>query len=435
MKQAIFIVDEIKDNVVVTFLEKFYSKAFNRMISENTMPGWLSEIGKLLHDADSDHITFVSIENFIKNSNTICDGKKDVFYFISCYHNLDTFHVSNFLMMDPDFLDLLTKYNIPIILDTSMEMINHYETAKQVLDDQHWILNFNNGANFRHIKDLKFIIVGSNQIAEPRVNDNKIKKQLINFPGPFFAYNSKGNQLNQMLISQRDQLFNEINNKKIDSNTLVWQSYSKEPRISRSLFYMKMEHENLVNGVGRYSRLLPAKDAFYRDCDRLKLTNLVNTVDFVNSYQISKLDEIKIIDANTFIGVLPFPQKDFMFSVVLETFWPYSLNTFTNTNSFLTEKTAMAIISGVPFIPLGGQHIGTLLKYYGFREYKYLEFCRQPNFLDELSYVANKIKFINSLSVSKKQQVYDIWRHTIQYNYERYLTIDPAAEYLKSFQN
>jgi len=433
MKKAIFIVDDFKDNVVVTFLEKFYSKAFNKMISLDAMPGWMREIGNLLHDADSDYIKFISIENFIKNSDAICDGEKDVFYFISCYHNLDTFHVSNFLMIDPNFLDLLTKYSIPIILDTSMEMNDHYESAKEVLDDHHWILNFNNGLNFSYIKDLKFIIVGSNQIARPIVTANKIKKQFVNFPGPFFSYNSNGNELHQLLISQREQLFKEINNKKIDSNTLVWQSYSKEPRINRSLFYMKVEHENLVNGVGRYSRLLPAKDAFYKHCKRLDLD--IKKMDFVNDYQISKLDEIKIIDADTFVGVLPFPQKDFMFSVVLETFWPVHSGTFANTNSFLTEKTAMAIISGVPFIPLGGQHIGTLLKYYGFREYKYLEFPNQPNFLDELSYVVEKIKFINSLSVSQKQEVYDTWRHTIRYNYDRYLTIDHAEEYLRGIQN
>lgn len=433
MKKAIFIVDNIKDGVVTTFLEKVYSKAINKMISEDTMPGWIREIVSLLHDADSDYITFISIENFIQNRDTICDGKKDVFYFISCYHNLDTFHVANFLMIDPDFLDLLKKYDVPIVLDTSLEMLNHYETARVVLDDCYWILDLNNGLNFRHIKDLKFIIVGSNQIAEPPVNDKKIKKQFVNFPGPFFSYNSKGNELNQLLISQREHLFNEINNKKIDGNTILWQSYSREPRISRSLFHMKMEHENLVNGIGRYSRLLPAKDAFYRDCDRLHLN--IEEMDFVNEYQISKLDEIKIIDSDTFVVVLPYPQKDFMFSVVLETFWPRSPRGFANTNSFLTEKTAMAIISGVPFIPLGGQHIGTLLKYYGFKEYKFLEFPNQPNFLDELSYVVEKIKFINSLSISKKQAVYNSWKDTIRYNYDRYLTIDHAEEYLRGFQN
>lgn len=433
MKKAIFIVDDIKDDVVMTLLEKVYSKAINKLISKNTMPGWIREIGNLLYCANSDYITFISIENFIKNSDIICDGKKDVFYFISCYHNLDTFHVSNFLMIDPDFLNLLTKYSVPIVLDTSMEMLDHYESASRVLDKDYWILNFNNGIIFSQIKDLKFIIVGSNQIAEPSITDHKIKKKFVNFPGPFFSYNSKNKELHQLLIRRRDQLFYEINNKKIDSDTLVWQSYSKEPRINRSLFHMKMEHENLVNGVGRYSRLTPAKDAFYKDCDQLNLN--VEEMDFVNDYQISKLDEIKIIDADTFVGVLPFPQKDFMFAVVLETFWPCAYKEFANTKSFLTEKTAMAIISGVPFIPLGGQHIGTLLKYYGFKEYKFLEFPNQPNFLDELSYVVEKIKFINSLSLSNKQEVYDSWKDTIRYNYDRYLTIDHAEEYLRGFQN
>jgi len=44
-------------------------------------------------------------------------------------------------------------------------------------------------------------------------------------------------------------------------------------------------------------------------------------------------------------------------------------------------------------------------------------------------------KFINSLSVSQKQEVYDTWRHTIRYNYDRYLTIDHAEEYLRGIQN
>jgi hypothetical protein len=91
----------------------------------------------------------------------------------------------------------------------------------------------------------------------------------------------------------------------------------------------------------------------------------------------------------------------------------------------------MAIASASPFIPVGGHKIGHQLKQAGFREYTKLEFPTQPNLLDEIDYVVDRLKDIASLSLQQKQALYDEWKDTITYNYDRYLNIDIKKYYLE----
>jgi hypothetical protein len=427
MKKAIFLVDDIKNGKVITFLESLYSKLIDKLESEGTYLMWLQEIGKLLYNHPSDFIKFMSVKDFM-NLNTM-PNDRDVFYFISCRHNLDLLSVDHFLGMDPEVSDFLVRNNIPIILDTSMEIVNHDAGSYRLLDgNSHFLSNIK---WFRGIHNLKFYIVGSTHRVSLDRRHRDIQTLLSVFPGPFFQYNFKGSELNNRLTVEKNQILANALNKKIDTSTLVWQAYSSNPRVNRSLFQMKVEHENLVDGVGKYSRLMPGTEQYIADSIKLELYLDADRMTFANKDQIKKLNNIKIID-NDVGGVTSLADSNFLFSVVLETFCPEERNDFTNSISFLTEKTAMAIFSGVPFIPLGGHHIGTILKSYGFREYKGLEFPTQPHFLDELDYVIEKIRTIHAMSIEEKQDLYNSWKPTIEYNFNRYMNIDIKKVYLET---
>lgn len=427
MKKAIFLVDDIKNGRVVTFLETLYSKLIDRLETEGSYLMWLHEIGKLLYNHPSDFIKFMSVKDFM-NLNSIPDDR-DVFYFISCRHNLDLLSVDHFLGMDPAVLDFLVQHDIPIILDSSMEIVNHDSSSYRLLDGNYHFLS--NDKWFRGIRNLKFYIVGSTHRVSLDRRHRNIQTLLTVFPGPFFQYNYKGSELNKQLVKDKDQILNNALNKVINESTLTWQAYSSNPRINRSLFQMKVEHENLVDGVGVYSRLMPGTDQYIADSIKLELYIEAERMPFVNSKQIKQLDTIKIID-NSVGGVTELADSNFLFSVVLETFCPEDRNEFVNSISFLTEKTAMAIFSGVPFIPLGGHKIGTILKSYGFREYPGLEFPTQADFLDELNYVVEKIRTIHNMTVNQKQELYESWKPIIEYNFNRFMSIDIKKVYLET---
>ena len=59
MKKAIFLVDEIKNGKVITFLETLYSKLIDKLETEGSYLMWLHEIGKLLYNHPSDFIKFI----------------------------------------------------------------------------------------------------------------------------------------------------------------------------------------------------------------------------------------------------------------------------------------------------------------------------------------------------------------------------------------
>ncbi len=427
MKKAIFLVDDIKNGGVVTFFESLYSKLIAKLETEGSYLMWLHEIGKLLYNHPSDFITFMSVKDIMCLDSMPND--RDIFYFISCRHNLDLMSIDHFLAMDPTVLDFLVQHNIPIILDTSMEIVNHDVGSYRLLDGNYHFLS--NDKWFRGIRNLKFYIVGSTQRVSLDRRQRNIQTLLTVFPGPFFQYNYKGSELNNRLTKDKTQILNNAFNKVINNSTLTWQAYSSNPRINRSLFQMKVEHENLVDGVGVYSRLMPGTDQYIADSIKLELYKEADRMTFANSKQIKQLDTIKIID-NSVGGVTELADSNFLFSVVLETFCPEDRNEFVNSISFLTEKTAMAIFSGVPFIPLGGHKIGTMLKSYGFKEYPGLEFPTQPRFLDELDYVVEKIRTINSMTLKQKQELYESWKPIIEHNFNRYMSIDIKKVYLET---
>jgi hypothetical protein len=99
----------------------------------------------------------------------------------------------------------------------------------------------------------------------------------------------------------------------------------------------------------------------------------------------------------------------------------------------LTEKTSMAILSGVPFITLGGHKIKNILKSLGFKEYPGLELPsnNERHYFDELEYVIDKVKAIANLPLEEKQKLYDSWKEIIMYNYNRYLMLDTKKLYLE----
>lgn len=423
MKKAIFLVEDIVDGTVYTLLEQQYKK-LNTLLSHNGKRiMWLSEITKLLYKHESDWITFVKVSDFIKQDAMPVD--RDVFYFISCFHNLDMFSLSDLLLIDPEVSDFLVKHKIPIVIDSSMEIVDHVRDSYRLLEGSHLLKNRD---YFRGLDTLDFFIVGSTVQSSKNIRPRIVNTFHAVFPGPFFQYNYKGSDFNKSIIENRNHIVNNVNNRTITKDTLIWQAFSNKTRVNRGLFFMKAHYENLVDNVGRYSRLVPGKDYFINDCKQVNI-NLAK-IPYCNNITISMLDQIRIIDGSADI-IKQFNDFEFLFWVSLETFSSMDPETIYNTTSFLTEKTAMAIASGCPFIPLGGKDLGTQLSQFGFKDFDQLKFPTQSNLFDEIDYVIDCIKNIKSLSLKQKQDLYDSWKHTIISNYDRYLNIDIKRNYLR----
>lgn len=433
MKKAIFLVDDIRDGKIYTLLESAYNKLNVKLQSEGRGElGWLSEISVLLNNAPSDFIKFEKASDFIKRDKMPED--RDVFYFISCFHQLDFFTVTNFLLMDPEVTDFLVKYRIPVILDSSMEIVNHYHASYKLLehfmfsgDDPH---NRHHEVFNRNLKNLDFHVVGSmyypNDLVDQKRNVNTFHSV---FPGPFFQYNAKGLHFNLDIVNNRDSRLQQVNDRKLTEDTLVWQAFSNKTRLNRGLFFLKA-HEAGLDKVGSYSRLVPGLDDFMRDFNVCDMNQFGNRLDYINDNTLKSLDTVSILDSSL-PGVSTFNDFKSLVRVSLETYAPNGITDVTHTCSFLTEKTAMAIGSASPFIPVGGHRIGHQLKQAGFREYSKLEFPTQPNLLDEIDYVVDRLKEIASLSLQQKQTLYDEWKDTIAYNYDRYINIDIKKYYLE----
>jgi hypothetical protein len=92
------------------------------------------------------------------------------------------------------------------------------------------------------------------------------------------------------------------------------------------------------------------------------------------------------------------------------------------------------ILSGHPFIPVGGHKIGKILKDYNFKEFPLLEFPTQPHFLDELDYVIDRLKNICYLSFSKKDDLYESWKEICIYNYNHFLDSNMSKLYLNNIR-
>jgi hypothetical protein len=145
---------------------------------------------------------------------------------------------------------------------------------------------------------------------------------------------------------------------------------------------------------------------------------------------LNSLNNLRYIDGSI-SGPTTFDNSNCLLHVSLETFAANCYRDILHSSSFLTEKTAMAIGSACPFIPMGGHKIGNQLKQAGFREYSKLEFPTQPHLLDELDYVIDRLQEIAGLSLIEKQKLYDSWKDNIVYNYDRYLNIDIKKYYLE----
>lgn len=436
MKKAIFLVEDIKDGKIYTLLEAAYAKVNDKLKEEGKgQINWLSEITTLLNNHPSDFIKFEKASDFIKRDKLPED--RDVFYFISCYHQLDFFHVTNFLLMDPNVSDFLVKHKIPVIIDSSMEVVNHHNASRTLLEN----FTFSNpyhemqiAQHYRNLCSLEFYIVGSMYSvldSNPPVNNKRnVKTYHSIFPGPFFQYNARGLSFNMDVSLNRDTRINNVNTREIKDNTLVWQAFSNKTRLNRGLFILKAEHVGL-DSVGRYSRLFPGKGDFIREYNHSKLDRESNRLTFITPESLDSLNNIKYIDSKIPGSGSTFDNSDILLHVSLETFSSNYYENIINSSSFLTEKTAMAIGSACPFIPMGGHKIGEQLKQAGFREYTKLEFPTQPHLLDELDYVIDRLQEIASLSLAEKQKLYDSWKDTIVYNYDRYLNIDIKKYYLE----
>jgi hypothetical protein len=433
MKKAIFLVDDIRDGKVYTLLESAYNKLNIKLASEDRgQLCWLSEITVLLNNEPSDFIKFEKASDFVKRDKMPED--RDVFYFISCFHQLDFFTVTNFLLMDPDVTDFLVKHHIPVILDSSMESVDHYNASYNLLE--HFMFSGTDPTNMHHnifnrrLQTLDFYVVGSTHCVDNRA---KLKRNVNTFhsvfPGPFFQYNAKGLHFNLDVINNREERFERVKNRKLNEDTLVWQAFSNKTRLNRGLFLLKAEYEGLGK-VGNYSRLMPGRAEFLRDFKTCGMNQFSNRLKYVNDAAVKSLDKISILDG-TLPSVSTFNDVTSLVRISLETYAPNDISDVLNTCSFLTEKTAMAIASASPFIPVGGHKIGHQLKQAGFREYTKLEFPTQPNLLDEIDYVVDRLKDIASLSLQQKQALYDEWKDTITYNYDRYINIDVKKYYLE----
>lgn len=420
MKKAIFLVEDIADGKVYTLLEKQYKKLNTILAQQGKSMMWLSEITRLLYNQSSNDIKFVKVSDFIKSGSIPQD--RDVFYFISCFHNLDVFSLTDLLLIDPEVADFLVKHKIPIVIDSSMEICDHQHSSYKLLEELHLLKNVD---YFRGLHTLDFYIVGSTEQSIQFNRPRSINTYHTVFPGPFFQYNHTGSEFNKSIIDNREEIINKVKNQKITDDTLVWQALSNKTRINRGLFFMKAASEGL-DAVGRYSRLLPGKQAFVEECNYLNID--IKSIPYCNN-NLNALDVISTIDGSV-DRVKQFNDFKFMVWVSLETFSSIDSKTVYKTTSFLTEKTAMAIASGSAFIPLGGHRIGKQLLDLRFKEFEKLKFPTEPSLFKEVDYVVDCIKYIASLSTSQKQNLYDSWKDTIIYNYDHYRNIDIKRTYL-----
>lgn len=445
MKKAIFLVEDIKDGTVITLLEKVYSKLIFKLNEEGLPFLWISETAKVLNQNPSDYITFMKATEFIEElekNNKSLPIDIDIFYFISAWLNIKTFHVTNFFALDPKVTDFLVKNHIPIIIDGSMEGNDVYSSSYNLFENNPELYLNNKGLYFRGIDSLQFYVVGGGTKTN---HYQMLKRRMIvehrSFPTAFFHVAYFNSVVHSKAVKQKQSLFDQIRERKITAETEIWQAFCKNPRLTRILFQLWVDKENL-NQFGRYSRLLPAKDAFLQEAtDTGIFKRYPDKLNFITKKHLKKLDKIHHIDLSenyadeNFIG-LPFT-TDSMFHIVLETCFITSGEDFSCTPSMLTEKTSMAILSGVPFITLGGHKLKKILGSLGFREYKGLELpdVDQQNFFDELDYVIEKVKDIIKLPLNKKQALYESWKENIIHNYETFLSLDTKKTYLLSLHH
>lgn len=444
MNKAIFLVEEINNGKPVSLLEKLYAKLIKDSHHNNAYFGYIEEVPAILAGA-SGFITFKSVYDFVKETeqNGLPDNT-DIFYFISAWQEIKTFRISNLLTLDPAVRDFLVKHQVPIVIDASIESGHIYRDCEDIFE-HNWdeFVGHRRGV-WRGLENLPYYIVTAG-IVNGSSRTRRFDVRYRMFTGSFFHKVYEGHPLHDYARQHRDRIFDEIDNRKITDTTPVWQAFQRSPRISKILFQLLVEQKKLTN-FGSYSRARGCKDEYLRMHERLNLStyNLPTSGELVDSLNDIKViidtppdlgpgdqDQVlqRILDGGA--GVFEtFPMSS-MFHVVLETCCMMYESDFNNSPSQLTEKSSLAIFSGMPFIPCGGHRLGDLMKAMGFKEYPGLEFPTQPNYMDEVNYVVSKIENIVKMSVKEKQKLYDSWKDILKYNYDHMLNLNAQEMYLK----
>ena len=443
MKKAIFLVEDIINNQPVTLYEKISWNLTNELEHCGRPLMWLRENPRLLGSYESEYIKFVKVADFIKEVETSgMPADLNVYYYISCRYSLDLTNPQDFLLIDYPVIKFLSRQNIPIILDSSYEQVHHYNSAFELFSSGRtaWLYD---RVELEILKTIQFIVLGSTIIPSAKNNVHNLNVRYGTFPAGFFFYNYKHGPYYNSLRENESSIIERIKSKQITEETFVWEAWQHEPRWFRTLFQLKAESKNLTGKIGRYSRLNKGRQRllnFIHDknhphgrCPEIVGHPYFN---FLTDELLNMADEIRLLDgAVKWPGdkcSLVLPETDSMFIVAMETCEPRTIADVINSTSNLTEKSTLRITSGQAFIPLGGQHLGSILKDLGFKDFKKLEWPCLPHIFDELDYVIDRIEDIASLSLEQRRVLYADWQENLLHNFHLYMNIDIPKEYLRS---
>ncbi len=441
MKQYIFLVEDLDNGRPVTLTEKIYSPVLSKNREELIVIPNFDETPTLLNSDLYKTIRFVKAKDFIQQVGWgEISSDYEVYYFISTVHSLQTFHFMNLLGLDVAVINFLKKHNIPVIIDSSMEITHPLDfwsigTFTKILDKGIDITE--SDKFYRGLETLEYIVVHPMYRPEAEKNNYGITfKNIKNvmFPTPFFYLRPK---LLNKIVNYRDSLFESIKKKTITENSMQWVAYSYTERLNRMLFFMRVHLENLVDNKGKYSLLLPLKEKFL-----LVYKNIYKETSWVNEEILDTLDEIKTIDPLHESIKKPYDEiiardqvEDILYNIVLETFdFRPNERTDLSTPTMLTEKTAKPIVEGLPFLTFGGKDLTKLLKYYGFELYDQLSFQADSNLHIELNQVIEKMKYIDSLSLEEKNKLNNQWKEIIMFNYDHYAKLNAGELYIDSLK-
>jgi hypothetical protein len=443
-KKAIFLVEDFDGDRPLTLLECIYKKLDDKLRSDGTYTlSWLPEITNVLNDPRFDDIKFVAVRDFISQVNiagSISD-EYEVYYFISCFHNLENFHRSYFLAMDPEVTDFLVKHKIPVIIDASFETnYNYYQNTFEIFEAG--IFANSNSINdhavmyYRNLRELEFYVIGNLDYQQHEFRDRPRKVKVYHgvFSGPFFHHHANKNPVRVQLQKDLNKRLGIIANRTLTEDVLLWQAFSNTPRLTRALFQMRAREFRRGQFIkqGRYSRLMPMRETFMREAHQCRLFKFEkDNLKWITPESIDELDTVIHIDTDKLDNLNLFKTDlESMIWIVLECAYINRIKEFSNTVSEVTEKCMQPIINGHAFIPLGGQNIGNILKSYGFKEFPQLEFSTRPNFIKELNDVLERVWEIGIKPFKQRQEIFESWKDIAKHNLIHYATVNPQRLYL-----
>ena len=439
MKQYIFLVEDLVNGRPITLTEKIYNSIISLNRKELVPIVNFDDTINVLKNDLYKTVKFERVQDFIKQVGL---GKispdYEVYYFISTIHSLQTFHFMNLLALDPTVIQFLLQNKIPVIIDSAMEITHPVDF---------WSIGtftklFNRGIDItesdkwhRGIENLEYIIVHPMYRPEAEKNNYGVPNTNIKnimFPTPFFYLRHR---LIDKIVGNRDSLFESIKSKQITDKTFQWVAYCYTQRLNRMLFFMRVHLENLVNGKGKYSLLLPMRQlfgSFYKEIykevpwvteDLLKILDKTQVIDQLHAPIQKPYDEIITRDT----------VEDIWYNIVLETFdqRPNEREDL-SMHTMLTEKTAKPIVEGLPFLHFGGRDNTRLLEHYGFKLYPDLNFQSDQNIYRNLNQVIEKMKYLDSLSLKEKNKLNDSWKEIVLFNYDHYAQLNAGKLYIDS---